>query len=146
MNPDWADKAARRVAAGEHLEEAIAAELRHEREGWRRRAYSVRLGLAQALQVDGPRPSRAQLEAIIRRAHTELKDISAPAVVAQLENILEHGAHAWHALEVAGVVSEGEVWPPDVRPSDPLPAQHLAATLSRVKALYDTLASESDPG
>jgi len=69
-------------------------------------------------------------------------------MIATLEDILEHGSHAWRELEVAGLVPEDldGPWPPDVRPGYPPMARHLAAMLKQVKRLYDTIAPEGDPG
>ena len=69
-----------------------------------------------------------------------------------LEAILEHGSHAWRALEVAGVVKEDldGSWPPSAMPGDPAIARHLAAMLRYTKQLYDQIAliakDEGEPG
>ena len=58
-----------------------------------------------------------------------------------LDTVLEHGSHAWRALEVVGLaddVPDGP-WPPE--PNRPVgsAAYHLAAMLKYVKRLYDEL-------
>ena len=69
-------------------------------------------------------------------------------MIATLETILEHGSHAWRALETSGVVPENPdgPWPPDVAADAPPIARSLAAMLRYTKRLYDELAQPGEPG
>jgi len=58
-----------------------------------------------------------------------------------LDNVLEHGSHAWRALEVAGLAEDDPdgAWPPQTKKAPGSAAYHLAAMLRGIKRLYDEL-------
>lgn len=58
-----------------------------------------------------------------------------------LDSVLEHGSHAWRALEVAGLAEDDPdgAWPPRTQQPSGSAAYHLAAMLRYVKQLYDDL-------
>lgn len=61
----------------------------------------------------------------------------------QIENALEHAAHAWRKLEVAGRVPSLESWPPSTDDTIPMSAEyHLAAVLWSIKQAHDALTPE----
>lgn len=63
-----------------------------------------------------------------------------------LDTVLEHGSHAWRALEVAGMVAEEDVfWPPKATGAAVGSAPyHLAAMLQYIKQLHDQLGALED--
>jgi hypothetical protein len=63
-----------------------------------------------------------------------------------LATILEHGSHAWRALEVAGMAEDNSdgSWPPDTNFPVGSAAYHLAAMLKYTKRLHDELGSLED--
>ena len=90
----------------------------------------------------------------ICRAREEYKN---PAVQqgrlgALLDSAMEHGSHAWRALEIASGVTEAEdgaAWPPSTDGFEVgSVGYHLAALLNYVKQAYDRIprTSYSDPG
>ncbi len=60
---------------------------------------------------------------------------------ALLDSALEHGSHAWRALEVAGLTPEEPdgPWPPEPHAPVGSAPYHLAAMLKYIKQAYDTL-------
>lgn len=63
-----------------------------------------------------------------------------------LETALEHGSHAWRALEVAGLAEDDPdgVWPPETQRPVGSVAYHVAAMLRYVKTLHDALGDLED--
>ena len=67
-------------------------------------------------------------------------------IKSQLDSALEHGSHAWRALEVAGMAEDmpDGAWPPDTHMPVGSAAYHLAAMLQYIKQLYDHIGSFED--
>jgi hypothetical protein len=59
-----------------------------------------------------------------------------------LDSALEHGSHAWRALEVAGLAEDTPdgPWPPNTKQPVGSAAYHLAAMLDYIKRAYDKAA------
>lgn len=60
-----------------------------------------------------------------------------------LSAALEHAAHAWYALQQAGLAPETIAWPPEASQGGVgSPSYHLAAMIRYVKSAYDDLPKE----
>lgn len=58
-----------------------------------------------------------------------------------LDSALEHGSHAWRALELAGLTPEqlDGPWPPEPQAPVGSAPYHLAAMLKYIKQAYDRI-------
>jgi hypothetical protein len=66
---------------------------------------------------------------------------------ALLDSALEHGSHAWRAIEtnnIGAIDATYEGWPPRATSGPGTAAYHLAAMLEYIKQAYDKVTSLED--